>query len=715
MRSFVSYKRRGAIVTEISNTIANHDDEKTAHFVQARGTVYCLGIPPGWRRELEPLLAPAYRIVRATSIESILTDSRQDPRRVVLLRWEPANARRVMYLVERLRRERLVLCLWTESTSDLPLHLLADASVEHIARRSDGAAYASAVLCQSLLHCELRHQAEQRCAELARSSSLDTLTGLFNQGRILLELETGFRRARRSDTPLACLMLDIDHFKVINDTYGHRVGDTVLRETAAIIRREIRGTDVAGRYGGDEYLLVLPDTDRLGAMNLGEKLRQAIEAATFRAQDVETLVTVSIGVAATDEEPVATAEWLLRRCDRALYVAKESGRNRIARSGELESLSDFDLFRRKRRLSDHAAPVLALCSSDMDLVRLLTSIAEQDAYLLLSFSDAKEFFGAVEALDPDVALVDTCLYKAGAELLRQLSARLHLRRVWVSVIADANDHTAATHIGKTVDSLIVRDAPVATIREALRMTLNLATLERELVRLRQELTTATHRQARTERLAALGQTIKEALVRLGATADEKTQLASAPSNRESARELLGRLWTFAGNSPPAKREIVALEGLMRSTIKEFSEGAPDGLGRTAGVAITIDVPSHLSLTTEIDSLQLVLRELIANALEAMPSGGKLTATAARQEDGIAIAIHDTGCGMTPEQLARACEPFYTTKERGRGLGLVYVVAVVRELGGTFRMESAPGRGTKALVWLPDDENEELTLRWRLKR
>lgn len=131
----------------------------------------------------------------------------------------------------------------------------------------------------------------------------------------------------------ALLMVDIDHFKRVNDHYGHLAGDHVLRHIVGVLRQRLRASDVLGRYGGEEFMVLLPGTDLHGAAQLAEQLRQAVQAAPCEWQGQRIAFTVSIGVAAsadTPADPSRTSEALLQAADQALYRAKDDGRNRVA-------------------------------------------------------------------------------------------------------------------------------------------------------------------------------------------------------------------------------------------------------------------------------------------------------------------------------------------------------------------------------------------------
>jgi two-component system, cell cycle response regulator len=163
----------------------------------------------------------------------------------------------------------------------------------------------------------------------------DQLTGLYNRRYLASHLSAMFDRAYWTGRPLSVMVLDIDHFKTVNDNHGHDVGDRVLREFAERISSSIRGIDLACRYGGEEFLIAMPDTDLSFASVVAERLRQEIAAQKFHLNGGrdELNVTVSIGLASTENGPEDdSAQKLIKRADEALYEAKTGGRNRVIKS-----------------------------------------------------------------------------------------------------------------------------------------------------------------------------------------------------------------------------------------------------------------------------------------------------------------------------------------------------------------------------------------------
>lgn len=161
----------------------------------------------------------------------------------------------------------------------------------------------------------------------------DGLTKAYNKKFFIDRLDTEFAYARRHKTMLSLVMFDVDHFKKVNDTYGHLAGDAVLVHLARITHSMIRTEDVAARYGGEEFAIICRGIPLLNAGVVGERLRAAVESANFEFQGRRLPVTISCGVAALPESNVATAQELVGEADSALYEAKKTGRNRVCLNG----------------------------------------------------------------------------------------------------------------------------------------------------------------------------------------------------------------------------------------------------------------------------------------------------------------------------------------------------------------------------------------------
>lgn len=161
-------------------------------------------------------------------------------------------------------------------------------------------------------------------------ATLDALTNLNNRRQFETRLGQEISITKRQNNPLCAMMIDIDFFKKVNDTYGHAAGDEVLRSVAAIIKEQLRESDIPARYGGEEFAVLLPFTHIQDAEVVGERLRKAVEAALIHTEDKEIKVTISMGIAEYNGEE--SGEELFERADKALYEAKKGGRNRVCKN-----------------------------------------------------------------------------------------------------------------------------------------------------------------------------------------------------------------------------------------------------------------------------------------------------------------------------------------------------------------------------------------------
>jgi len=166
-------------------------------------------------------------------------------------------------------------------------------------------------------------------AKLEKLAITDYLTGIYNIRYFYSRLEEEFSRAERYQMPLSCIMLDIDHFKKINDSYGHRIGDFILREFAQIVKRYTRKSDLLARYGGEEFILLLPQTSLKGALIEARRLQKVVREIRFRQLKEGQGITVSFGISCFPDKGVKKSDDLINFADKALYKAKEKGRDLI--------------------------------------------------------------------------------------------------------------------------------------------------------------------------------------------------------------------------------------------------------------------------------------------------------------------------------------------------------------------------------------------------
>ena len=223
-----------------------------------------------------------------------------------------------------------ILVLTAAEDPDSKVELLERGAADYVTKPLR----ARELIARARIHC--RHRLLQEALEdanrrLYELSCTDGLTGTFNRRHLDEALTTEVSRHQRYRTPLSVLLIDVDHFKRVNDTHGHDVGDSVLRGIASLLQGMVRRADLVARYGGEEMCVILPNTGSHGAAILAGRLRAAIAALRHATSDGEGIVvTASFGVTTVETEDTAVdAATMLRRADKALYAAKQGGRNRV--------------------------------------------------------------------------------------------------------------------------------------------------------------------------------------------------------------------------------------------------------------------------------------------------------------------------------------------------------------------------------------------------
>lgn len=229
-------------------------------------------------------------------------------------------------------RDIPVLMLTAAEDTDNKVRALGKGAVDYITKPFEETELIARVkvhLQIKSLQDELRHAN----ALLEKLSVTDGLTAVYNRRHLMQELEKEFTRASRYDGTFAFLMIDVDHFKDINDRYGHLMGDFVLRELAKIVFQQLRASDVLARYGGEEFAAILPGTDLKGAQSLAERIRRVVEEHPFKHGSAFAKITVSVGVVTYPGIEAQSVDDVIREADAALYRAKELGRNLVQARG----------------------------------------------------------------------------------------------------------------------------------------------------------------------------------------------------------------------------------------------------------------------------------------------------------------------------------------------------------------------------------------------
>ncbi|MBT3878079.1 MAG: diguanylate cyclase [Candidatus Scalindua sp.] len=209
----------------------------------------------------------------------------------------------------------------------LASHVIQMGAYEYLPRSRINSESLLRVLNNTLERASLRKDVEKAHAKMAEMSTVDELTKLYNRRYFIDALDGEFERANRYEMDMALIMLDLDYFKKVNDTYGHPAGDMVLSDVGGILKKHIRRSDLACRYGGEEFAVILPNVSKESIYSAYERFREMVSKQTFKSESKLFHITVSVGIAFSND--AESANDLLAHADQALYQAKESGRNRV--------------------------------------------------------------------------------------------------------------------------------------------------------------------------------------------------------------------------------------------------------------------------------------------------------------------------------------------------------------------------------------------------
>jgi len=260
-----------------------------------------------------------YHVVTTTDGRQVMDILRREPFDVMLLDMS-------MPAISGLEVLRQV----TQAFEELPVIIVTGHGTIEIAVESMQAGAADFVtkpVPAAVLHLRIQKALEH--ARTRRLACTDGLTEVYNHRTFQERLTQEIARANRYGRPLSLLMIDVDHFKVYNDTYGHPEGDIVLQDLARLLREVSRSSDTVARYGGEEFAVILPETDGVNAQKIGERLREQVERHAFRGQELMPGGTLTISIGVATHTSAGSKDALLQAADTALYTAKREGRNRV--------------------------------------------------------------------------------------------------------------------------------------------------------------------------------------------------------------------------------------------------------------------------------------------------------------------------------------------------------------------------------------------------
>jgi diguanylate cyclase (GGDEF)-like protein/putative nucleotidyltransferase with HDIG domain len=250
---------------------------------------------------------------------------------LLLINQELPDGSGVAVLQEVMKRKMgiPVIIIVAEGDEKIGVKAMDQGAYDYLTRKEIKTDALRRAIRRAMLRKKLENEIRESITKLERLAIKDGLTGLYNKRHFREVLKNEYKKTKRHLQPLACIMVDLDYFKSVNDNHGHQFGDFVLMESSRILRRLVRDTDFVARYGGEEFIAILPNTDRNGAYILAERIRSTFSENVFKKGDTDKTVTVSIGVSSSYDENVISDEDLIENADKALYSAKAKGRNLV--------------------------------------------------------------------------------------------------------------------------------------------------------------------------------------------------------------------------------------------------------------------------------------------------------------------------------------------------------------------------------------------------
>jgi two-component system cell cycle response regulator len=301
-------------VTRCSMISINAEDERYAQVISTFEDPMITNI----RLDLEKY--PEIRSVLSSRKPVVIQDAQKDPlMKNVRELIAPLGIRSILVIPIFFREEIIGTMLLRTSRSN---HAFTKREIQLCVALANASSHA-------LYNAFLYQKLSQEKARLEKLAVTDYLTGIYNIRYFYSRLEEEFSRAGRYQMPLSCIMLDIDHFKKINDSYGHRVGDFVLREFAQLVKRHTRKSDLVARYGGEEFIILLPQTSLKGALIEARRIQKVVKETQLMQLHEGQRITVSFGIACLPDQRIQNADDLINFADNALYEAKAKGRNLI--------------------------------------------------------------------------------------------------------------------------------------------------------------------------------------------------------------------------------------------------------------------------------------------------------------------------------------------------------------------------------------------------
>jgi len=279
-----------------------------------------------------------YKIDTVESNKDALQKASENGIDLVLVNEKPSGTSGIKMLQEIIKKKLgvPVIMIVAEGEEKLGVKAMNKGAYDYLTKDEVKTVALSRAIQRVMQRRKLESDIKESLDKLEKLAIKDGLTGLYNHQHFKDVIAKEYKKAKRYSQPLSCIMLDLDHFKSVNDSHGHQFGDEVLVKSSRIMKKMVRDTDFVARYGGEEFFIILPNTDINGAYILAERMRLAFAHNIFKKGEVSEIVTVSLGVTSTSDENVISERDLIANADKSLYRAKWRGRNNVCTYEEAE-------------------------------------------------------------------------------------------------------------------------------------------------------------------------------------------------------------------------------------------------------------------------------------------------------------------------------------------------------------------------------------------
>ncbi len=555
-----------------------------------------------------------------------------------------------------------------------------------------------------------------------RMAQTDELTGIGNRRYIMEILKKEMKRCRRINSDMSLILFDIDYFKLVNDLFGHHTGDTVLCQVAAFTSQLLRDTDYIARYGGDEFIILLPDTDLKGARQVAEKIRKQVETHSFGSFFNEIRLTISLGMSSLKLD--MSEQSFIDQADKALYIAKYSGRNKT--STYIPTTSIYP-----NQTLPFFQPTILCIEDNPDIQELLTVYLENKNIKVLSAFDGYTGIKMSGKKDIDLILLDIYLPDiSGFDICEKIKVASGHNYKPVIIISALNDQEGIMKGYKVgADDYIAKPLDLDVLYEKIKVFLRLKHQLNDKLRYYhfiEKLGPPILRSARQQSISTACQKISHRLNNFLMRAEllkdnlkkmEKPPFSSTPKHSSSQlptqTSLMTTLCKDLGSFTFLLDNIARLNPFLQKKFLNLSKCLPPQMKKVKqelqekypGKKIHVHMKGFSSpaeIRGDSEALFTIINNILENSVQHGSDMVNIHISVQKKDSHIYCIFRDNGPGISPENTERVFEPFFQedSHKHGLGLGLFFVRLYITKMDGTITLQSKKGKGTTIKICFP---------------